>query len=89
MKIPKFLSRLLADVPHEKDKDELRKSYKSWCDSPITKGFLSGLEVRVQRLILEDEKLTGTSTEFQFKSGAITNRAHRHILREITKELTY
>ena len=87
MRIPKFLSNLVAETHDKAAADKVRQAYKSWCDSPITKGFLKDLNTKVDKLVLKDEE--SVTSLFEFKSGIIKGRAQRRVLRDIAKDLTY
>lgn len=89
MRIPKFYSNAINNAGSKEASEKMREGYKAWCNSPITKALKDSLEKQIQVLVEEDENLVGTSTEFIFKSGLISNRAKRKTLRNINKELTY
>jgi len=86
-KIPNFLSKHLSKF-RDDDKNKEIAAYKTWHGHRFTELWIEGLNSRINQLVIEDEKLSG-STEFEFCKKSLANKVERKLLRDIIDKLNY
>lgn len=85
-KIPAFARDHFHQLS-ESEQATFVKNYRSWYKSPISQLLVKDFNSHIEKLVKEDEQLSGKTTEFELTVSMVRTRAIRKFLRTLLKDI--